>query len=581
MNILTILKAEKAPEIMPQRPDQGPSATDDFDRVLESAIRSRADEGAEAQGVQEGRESRDSVKDATTGEHNEDAARRETRDVTKADSAQPEEGKGADRAVSESKPQSDDAVEEPVAAAAGVQVATGEGVVIDVDDPAAGELLAFAAEITATKLAGELPLVTAEQPAATAGEAIVAEVAQVPSGGQTATDNNLATVKTAVSQPSEGTGMTQGPARAAVRATAQATAQATDEFGPELKASALTTEKMPAPQIISRTAEETDESAPREGRLSDAKVVETLPAGQRVKAIKTDQVEMTAAPRQAESARDKLASSAEAAVAVQESERASADQSTGKNSATVVGEVVKETRARIRRNPLEGGRTPEQADKIEGRTPISGGGKSPVEMVPVDAEIQVMAPKTDEGTVPNEGPAIRVSGDGLTVLARGTGDTSSGFEVAAAPKEVVTREMTLERLPNHTLRIVENLREDGGHDYKATVRLDPAELGQMRIEIKLENERLHARFVVESAVARDKIQGELPRLRDVLSSQGLEEAMVEVHIDQGSSGETGSEFGGRSDEIMADDGISSDEETMNDNMRMRTSGHDGRIDIRA
>jgi flagellar hook-length control protein FliK len=90
------------------------------------------------------------------------------------------------------------------------------------------------------------------------------------------------------------------------------------------------------------------------------------------------------------------------------------------------------------------------------------------------------------------------------------------------------------RLPQHTLRLIEGLRRDGSRFYRASVELNPPELGRVRIELRMEKAALWARFVVESAGARDQIQAELPRLRAALAAQDLGNARIDVQVgDQG------------------------------------------------
>ncbi|MCP5113654.1 MAG: hypothetical protein GY953_22705, partial [bacterium] len=102
-----------------------------------------------------------------------------------------------------------------------------------------------------------------------------------------------------------------------------------------------------------------------------------------------------------------------------------------------------------------------------------------------------------------------------------------GSELRSVPGQ---RSTQLQELPKQTLRIVQEMKSSGQSSYRAEIRLDPPELGRIRIELNVEGERAWARLVVESAAAREQIQSELPRIRELLESQGLEEARVEVQL---------------------------------------------------
>ncbi|NNL53735.1 MAG: hypothetical protein HKP32_01130, partial [Woeseia sp.] len=55
----------------------------------------------------------------------------------------------------------------------------------------------------------------------------------------------------------------------------------------------------------------------------------------------------------------------------------------------------------------------------------------------------------------------------------------------------------------------------------ADIRLNPAELGPLRVEIKVDDGNAQVHFVAQHAVTRDAIEQALPRLRELLAAEGL------------------------------------------------------------
>jgi len=66
----------------------------------------------------------------------------------------------------------------------------------------------------------------------------------------------------------------------------------------------------------------------------------------------------------------------------------------------------------------------------------------------------------------------------------------------------------------------------------AEIRLNPAELGPLRVEIRVEDGMTQVHFSAQQAVTRDAIEQSLPRLRELFAGQGLELSDASVS-DQG------------------------------------------------
>ncbi|MEZ9072738.1 flagellar hook-length control protein FliK [Vibrio splendidus] len=67
------------------------------------------------------------------------------------------------------------------------------------------------------------------------------------------------------------------------------------------------------------------------------------------------------------------------------------------------------------------------------------------------------------------------------------------------------------------------------------IRLDPPELGQMKIRMTMNNDVANVHFTVSNQQARDVIEQTLPRLREMLAQQGLQ--LADSSVQQQSSGQ--------------------------------------------
>lgn len=150
--------------------------------------------------------------------------------------------------------------------------------------------------------------------------------------------------------------------------------------------------------------------------------------------------------------------------------------------------------------------------------------------------------------------------------------------VQSSPTAIPAKPLSSEMLPERTLKIVQEVRASGQNAYRAEIRLDPPELGRLDIELNVEGKRIWARLTVENAAAREQVQTEIPRIRELLESQGLGEAQVEVQLRQGNQQEgDGRETGDGHGSSVAK---AEDSEHVDSRILSRSS-HDGLIDLRA
>ncbi|OBP15372.1 hypothetical protein A5320_08390 [Rheinheimera sp. SA_1] len=64
--------------------------------------------------------------------------------------------------------------------------------------------------------------------------------------------------------------------------------------------------------------------------------------------------------------------------------------------------------------------------------------------------------------------------------------------------------------------------------HSAEIKLAPEELGSMQIKVQLQQEQLSVQFVVQQAGAKEALEQQMPRLREMLEEQGIELTQGEV-----------------------------------------------------
>jgi len=80
----------------------------------------------------------------------------------------------------------------------------------------------------------------------------------------------------------------------------------------------------------------------------------------------------------------------------------------------------------------------------------------------------------------------------------------------------------------------------------AEIRLDPPELGSMQVRVNVSGDAASVSFVVQSQQAKDALAEAMPRLRDMLSEQGIELGDAQVRKDNSSGSESGQQFANNS-----------------------------------
>ena len=74
------------------------------------------------------------------------------------------------------------------------------------------------------------------------------------------------------------------------------------------------------------------------------------------------------------------------------------------------------------------------------------------------------------------------------------------------------------------------------HNPQADIRLDPPELGSMMIRVRTDAEQAQINFTVQSQQAKELLEESMPKLREMLSEQGID--LGESSIDQQAQGQS-------------------------------------------
>lgn len=100
----------------------------------------------------------------------------------------------------------------------------------------------------------------------------------------------------------------------------------------------------------------------------------------------------------------------------------------------------------------------------------------------------------------------------------------------------------------------------------ADIRLDPPELGSMKVRVNLSGESASVNFVVQSQQAREVLEHNAPRLKELLEEQGIElgQSFVQQESDN-QSGDTDGEFAGMgsSEQDLPDEGNVTEQRVVN------------------
>jgi flagellar hook-length control protein FliK len=114
-------------------------------------------------------------------------------------------------------------------------------------------------------------------------------------------------------------------------------------------------------------------------------------------------------------------------------------------------------------------------------------------------------------------------------------DASRNRPDSPPPKSNTAETISRVKLIQRVSKAFQHLGPDGG---TVRLRLAPAEMGSVRIEMRIHQRKIQARVVAESEAAGAALREHLPELRQRLESQGMQVERLEIE-----SGDSDSEFG--------------------------------------
>ena len=109
--------------------------------------------------------------------------------------------------------------------------------------------------------------------------------------------------------------------------------------------------------------------------------------------------------------------------------------------------------------------------------------------------------------------------------------------------------------------------------WQANISLNPARLGQIRINMTMEDGVLKTQLLSANQGVRELLEGGIPRLRELLEESGLQLGQLDVASDAASQ-----QFANQQSESGELSQVSMTASTEEENTEQRTSSHDGDLD---
>lgn len=132
-----------------------------------------------------------------------------------------------------------------------------------------------------------------------------------------------------------------------------------------------------------------------------------------------------------------------------------------------------------------------------------------------------------------DGDGTRQRADGTAIPTTGIAETRAAIaaDTTQAPEPVVTPRAVVDQVAQRVLLI----SRDGQHE--VSMRLEPPELGAVRIDAVLTGRQLTLHIRAEQEPTRDLLEQALPRLRESLAQHGIatDRVTVQVGLDSGPS----------------------------------------------
>ncbi|TWU64791.1 Flagellar hook-length control protein FliK [Crateriforma conspicua] len=119
---------------------------------------------------------------------------------------------------------------------------------------------------------------------------------------------------------------------------------------------------------------------------------------------------------------------------------------------------------------------------------------------------------------------------------KGAGDAASASKSKSAQTRNPADAVTRARLVQRVSKAFQHFGSEGG---SIRLKLAPAELGSVRVEMQVRDKKIQARVVADSETAAEMLRQQLPELRTRLEAQGMQVDRLSVEQESSAEGENG------------------------------------------
>lgn len=184
-------------------------------------------------------------------------------------------------------------------------------------------------------------------------------------------------------------------------------------------------------------------------------------------------------------------------------------------------------------------------------------------------------------------PAAKTSVQSTMVAPTGdTGNAHVNLVTVVAPENVTTPDTTVPA-DSVTVPVVKNVRYLVSKGQQSvTVRLVPASLGELHVEVQNNGGELAVRLVSANPAVRDTLQSQAPLLKEALSKEGLHVNNLEIAASMGQTANSGSQPGYTAQQDLAarpvwnvGRGYQGQTSSAADPVVRRTAVHQGALDV--
>lgn len=168
------------------------------------------------------------------------------------------------------------------------------------------------------------------------------------------------------------------------------------------------------------------------------------------------------------------------------------------------------------------------------------------------APVQAVSGQSSSHAGASSNNTSRINGNGFTSTidpaAPSKTDSKNSSKASKSAGESASEAVNRAKLIQRVTKAFQHLGPDGG---VVRLRLAPAELGTVRVEMRIQGRNMNARVVAETEAASNALREHLPDLRSRLESFGMQIERIDVETDSDMSGSMGTFSGDQSDDTWS------------------------------